>query len=353
MQLEEPVIRPITQSRIDQVDFENLEFGKYISDHMLVCDYNNKSWQTPKIVPFADMSMSPAMLALHYGQSVFEGLKAFRMGEQQVCIFRPDKHYERLNRSLARMCMPEMPEELFINGLKQLIKLDEEWVPHGEGTALYIRPIVFASEARFGVKVSDEYRFIIFTGPTGKMFQRPLRVKVETHYSRAARGGTGAAKCAGNYGGAFLPTQKAREEGYDQVLWTDASEHINIEESGMMNAMFVLDGVLVTPPLSDSILGGVTRDALLTLAKDLGIPAEERPVSIQELQGCFRNNTITEAFGAGTAAVVSPIEAISIHGVDHYLPSYNKNSIMFRLLQELESIREGKTPDRHNWIVLV
>jgi len=353
MQLEEPVIRPITQSRIDQVDFENLEFGKYISDHMLVCDYNNKAWQTPKIVPFADMSMSPAMLALHYGQSVFEGLKAFRMGEEQICIFRPDKHYERLNRSLARMCMPAMPEELFINGLKQLIKLDEEWVPHGEGTALYIRPIVFASEARFGVKVSDEYRFIIFTGPTGKMFQRALRVKVETHYSRAARGGTGAAKCAGNYGGAFLPTLKAREEGYDQVLWTDANEHIHIEESGMMNAMFVLDGVLVTPPLSDSILNGVTRDALLTLARDLGIPAEERPVSIQELQGCFRNNTITEAFGAGTAAVVSPIEAISINGVDHYLPSYNKNSIMFRLQQELESIRAGKTPDRHNWIVLV
>ena len=346
---EEILVRPVSVSRLSEVDFQNLGFGKYVSDHMFVCDFENGEWQTPSIIPFGDITISPAALALHYGQSVFEGMKAFKMNDNRINIFRAVKHHERFLKSLERMCMPAIPQDLFLNGLSQLLKLDSEWIPKQEGSALYIRPFMFASEGRFGVKVSDEYKLIIFTGPTGAMFPKPLRLKVETEYVRAAKGGTGFAKCSGNYGGAFYPTQKAKEEGYDQVLWTDAKDHTYIEESGMMNAIFVIDGNLVTPPLSDSILDGVTRDSLIHLCEELSIKVEERPVAVKELESAFRSNTISEAFGAGTAAVVSPIETIHINGVDHHLPGYNQNSVMYRLKQKLESIRSGMEEDKFNW----
>jgi branched-chain amino acid aminotransferase len=342
-------IHPVKQSRISEVDFKHLEFGKYVADHMLVCNYANGEWDTPQIIPFGDLTLSPTALALHYGQTVFEGMKAFRMADGRINIFRIHKHYERLTKSLDRMCMAIVPEEVFIEGLRQLIALDKDWVPADPGAALYIRPFAFASEARFGVKISDEYKFIIFSGPVAGVFQKPLRVKVETHYVRAARGGTGSAKCGGNYGGAYYPTKKAKEAGYDQVLWTDSRENKYIEESGMMNAMFVIDGKLVTPPLSDSILDGITRDSLLTLADDLGIPVETRPVSIEELEKAFRLHTITEAFGAGTAAIVAPIGTIHINGVDYHLPDYTPDAIMFRLRDKLESVRTGKEEDTYHW----
>ncbi|NII24221.1 branched-chain amino acid aminotransferase [Pseudoflavitalea sp. X16] len=342
-------IRPAKQSRIREVDFDHLEFGKYVADHMLVCDYGKGKWNTPEIIPFGDLTVSPTTLALHYGQTVFEGMKAFRMEDGRINIFRIHKHYERLTRSLDRMCMAIVPEEVFIEGLRQLIELDKAWVPAAPGTALYIRPFAFASEAKFGVKVSDEYKFIIFSGPVAGAFQKPLRVKVETGYARAARGGTGAAKCGGNYGGAYYPTQKAKEAGYDQVLWTDSHDHQYIEESGMMNALFVIDGKLVTPPLSDSILDGITRDSLLTLAGDLGIPVETRPVSLDELEKAFRQRLITEAFGAGTAAIVAPIGVIHSRGIDYQLPEYTPGAVMFRLKDKLEAIRTGKEQDKHNW----
>jgi len=245
--------------------------------------------------------------------------------------------------------MPGIPEEIFVDGLRRLIEVDKDWLPAQPGVSLYIRPLMFASEAKYGVKISDEYCFIMFTGPVGPYFSQPLRLKVETEYTRAAKGGTGSAKCAGNYGGAFYPTQKAKEAGYDQVLWTDARENKYIEESGMMNAMFVIDGVLVTPPTSDSILAGVTRDSLLTIAADLGIPHEARPVSVTEIENAFRHNTITEAFGAGTAAVVAPIATIHINGIDHHLPAYNDKSIMFQLKNKMEAIRTGQDEDKHGW----
>lgn len=341
--------RPTKHSRIQEVDFGHLEFGRYVADHMLVCDYANGEWKTPEIIPFGDLSLSPATLALHYGQTVFEGMKAFRMEDGRINIFRIHKHYDRLARSLHRMCMAIVPQELFVEGLRSLISLDKEWVPSSPGTALYIRPFAYASEAKFGVKVSDEYKFVIFTGPVEGTFQKPLRVKVETQYVRAARGGTGAAKCGGNYGGAYYPTQKAKEAGYDQVLWTDSKENKYIEESGMMNVMFVIEGKLVTPPLSDSILDGVTRDSLLTLAGDLNIPVEMRPVHIDELEKAFRHHTITEAFGAGTAAIVAPIGAIHLNGIDYYLPDYTPGSVMYRLRDKLEAVRTGKETDIHNW----
>lgn len=352
-------IRKAKQSKIDEVDFEALEFGKHTSDHMLVCDYANGGWQQPMIVPFANLSLSPATLALHYGQTVFEGMKAFRMSagagapDGNVNIFRLDRHYDRLVRSLDRMCMAAPPREVFTEGLMKLVQLDNAWVPKKPGTALYLRPFVYASEARFGVKISEQFRFVIFTGPVPELFAQPIKVKVETNYVRAARGGTGFAKCGGNYGGAYYPTKLAREQGYDQVLWTDARDNAFIEESGSMNVMFVIDGTLVTPPLSDSILDGVTRDSLLVLAGDMGYATEERPVAVQELETAFRNKTITEAFGAGTAAVVAPIQTIHINGIDHQLPAYSNESLQWKVKDKLTRIRTGSEEDIYGWNFIV
>ena len=346
-------VRKTTSSRISEVDFEQLEFGKYISDHMLVCDYAHGEWKQPHIVPYSNLSLSPSALALHYGQTVFEGMKAFRMQDGSINIFRMEKHYERFVRSLQRMCMAVIPKEIFMEGLKQLIELDRDWVPAKPGNALYLRPFMFASEARFGVKVSDEYRFVIFTGPVPSLYTDPIKVKVETEYIRAARGGTGFAKCGGNYGASYLPTQNARREGYDQVLWTDAKENKFIEESGMMNVMFVINDALVTPPLSDSILDGVTRDSLLTLARELGYRTEERPVAVAELEQAFKSGTITEAFGAGTAAVVAPIKTINIGGIDFMLPKYDDRKLLYKLKHKLESIRLGSSTDLHQWNYII
>jgi len=346
---DEIIVQKTTKSKLPQVDFNKLGFGTYVADHMLICNYANGQWETPRIVPFGDITISPTTLALHYGQSVFEGLKAFKLDDGRINLFRVQRHYERMVRSLNRMCMAVIPEEIFIEGLRRLVEVDKDWIPTQAGASLYIRPLMFASEAKFGVKVSDEYCFLIFTGPVGPAFSQPLKVKVETDFVRAAKGGTGSAKCAGNYGGAFYPTQKAKEAGYDQVLWTDGRENKYIEESGMMNAMFVIDGTLITPPTSDSILAGVTRDSLLTLAADLGIPHEARPISLVELENAFRHNTITEAFGAGTAAVVAPIATIHLNGIDHHLPTYNENAIMYRLKNKMEAIRLGIDEDKHGW----
>lgn len=346
-------VRKARHSKIHEVDFASLEFGKYVADHMLVCDYNNGDWQQPMIVPFANLSLNPATLALHYGQTVFEGMKAFRMTDGRVNIFRMDRHYERFVRSLDRMCMAVPPREIFTEGLMKLVELDRAWVPKEPGAALYLRPFMYASEAKFGIKISEQFRFVVFTGPVPELFARPIKVKVETNYIRAARGGTGFAKCGGNYGGAYYPTKLAREEGYDQVLWTDGRDHQFIEESGSMNVMFVINNTLVTPPLSDSILDGVTRDSLLTIAGSLGYETEQRPVSLEELAEAFRQGTITEAFGAGTAAVVAPIQTIQLYGTDHQLPAYTPDSVHQQLKDKLTRIRTGAEEDVYGWNCIV
>lgn len=351
--LTEIMTRKTTHSKINEVDFDNLEFGKYVSDHMLVCDYNDGQWQQPMIVPFSNLSLNPATLALHYGQTVFEGMKAFRMTDGRINIFRVDRHYDRFVRSLQRMCMAVPPRDIFVEGLSKLLEVDNAWVPSQKGASLYLRPFMYASEAKFGIKISEQYRFIVFSGPVPELYAKPIRVKVETDYSRAAKGGTGFVKCGGNYGGALYPTQLAKQQGYDQLLWTDAKENKFIEESGMMNVVFVINNALVTPALSDSILDGVTRDSLLTLANDIGCRVEERPVSVEELEQAFRNNSITEAFGAGTAAVVAPIQTIHIGGIDYQLPPYGSESILNRLKQKLDNIRTGVEEDIHQWNYIV
>lgn len=350
---EDILVTKVIHSKLHEVDFSELEFGKYVADHMLICNYENGSWAEPEILPYEELSLAPTALALHYGQTVFEGMKAFRMQDGRISIFRLDRHYQRLAVSLDRMCMAVPPLYVFEEGLKTLIDLDRNWVPEKEGDALYLRPFVIATEEKFGVKISNKFKFIIFTGPVPAMYTKPIRVKVETQYIRAASGGTGFAKCGGNYGGAFYPTEMAKQAGYDQVLWTDSSKHQYIEESGVMNIMFVINNKIVTAPLSDTILDGITRESLLLLSSEMGFAAEIRPISISELEEAFASNEITEAFGVGTAAVVAPIKTIHINGIDYSLPEYNEKHIHMQLKRKMAQIRSGVIPDTFGWNTII
>lgn len=341
-----------TQAERHVTDTKTLPFGKIPTEHMFIAEYKNGAWSNAQITPFHDLTMSPLALCLHYGQTVFEGMKAFAMEGGKVNIFRIDKHYERFTKSLQRMCMPHVPKKLFTDAIKQLVKTDADWVPRDADGALYIRPFMIATEERIGVKVAEEYLFMIVCSPAYQYYTQPLKVKVETAYVRAAAGGTGVAKCGGNYGGSFFPTQQAREAGYDQVLWTDSVHHEFIEESGTMNAMFVIDNVLITPALSGTILDGVTRDSLLTIAGQIGITVIERQISYHELVLAFDAGKKIEAFGAGTAAVVAPIEVIAI-GNKEYKCYIAPDALMYRLQTELLNIRRGLSPDTHNWNTLV
>ncbi|HTI91834.1 MAG TPA: branched-chain amino acid aminotransferase [Puia sp.] len=335
------------------INLNNPELGAYNSDHMLVCDYREGRWLEPEIVPFGPFSLLPTTLAFHYGQTIFEGMKAFRTEDGRIHIFRPEKHYQRMVRSATRMCMPVVSREVFIGGLRRLVGLDRDWVPGQAGSALYIRPFQIATDTKLKVKVADSYKFAVVCSPAGDYFSQPVRVRVEREYVRAVQGGTGFTKCGGNYGGALYPTERAKEEGYDQVLWTDGKNHDYIEESGMMNVFFLIDGVLVTPPLTDTILDGVTRDSLLTLAARAGIPAEERAVSVDELREGLERGRVREAFGAGTAAVVSPIREIGIDGKDYLLPVVGSGvgvgSVGMELKKMLDDIRYGRAADPFGW----
>ena len=333
-------------------DTKSIPFGKIPTGHMFIAEYRDGQWLNPRIVPFQDITLSPLALCLHYGQTVFEGMKAFAMADGTINIFRMQKHYERFCKSLDRMCMPQVPENLFKEAMHQLVQLDANWVPNEPDGSLYLRPFMIASEGRIGVKISDEYLFMIVASPAYQYYTSPLKVKVETHFVRAADGGTGAAKCGGNYGGAYYPTEMAKKEGYDQVLWTDAKNHEFIEESGTMNAMFYINGTLVTPALSGTILDGVTRDSLLAIARESGIKVEERAIGIKELIATIQSGQRVEAFGAGTAAVVAPIEQITIEGANY--PCYvGEDAMMYQLKTKLYNIRKGLAPDTRNWNYIV
>ena len=299
-------ITTVTNSKIDRVNLEDLPFGSVFSDHQFRMDFRDGAWQQGEIGPYGDMSLSPAAMALHYGQAIFEGMKAFRQPDGSVALFRPMENIRRFNKSAERMSMALLDEGLFLNALTELVKLDRQWVPGGEEGSLYIRPFMFASEAHVGVRPSDEYRFIIFTCPVGPYYKGNVRVKVETFFTRAAPGGTGYAKAAGNYAASLQPTAMARSEGYDQILWTDAVEHKYIEESGTMNVVFVMNGKLVSPSLGDTVLSGVTRDSVLRLAAYKGYEIEERKVAVAELKAAAESGALTEAFGVGTAATMTP-----------------------------------------------
>lgn len=340
-------------SRLAELDLANLEFGKLFADHMLAVEFIGGEWQQPCIVPYGPLAVSPANSALHYGQAIFEGMKAYRQADGGVGLFRPLDNWRRLNASAERMAMPTLPEEVFMQGLRELVKLDVAWVPGAVGSSLYIRPFMFATDGFLGVRPSATYHFGIITCPVASFFTKPVRVRFEQQYVRAAAGGAGYAKNAGNYGAAMLPSKIAQQEGYHQLIWTDASEHQYVEEAGAMNVMFIIDGTLITPALSTSILDGITRRSVLELARDWGVPVEERRVSSREIVAAIQENRLTEAFGVGTAATVATIATIGHDGHDYDLPALTDSAFARRVGAALEAIRTGNAPDSHGWMVAV
>ena len=343
-------INLISKSRINEVDFNNLAFGRSFADHMLVAEYANGAWQSMTIQPYGPLSYQPAMMSIHYGQSIFEGMKGYRSSKGDVLVFRPQENLKRFNKSAVRMCMPEVPEEIFLGGLKKLLEIDQAWVPDKEGSSLYIRPFMFATDEYVGVSPSATYKFIIFNCPVGSYYSKPLKVRVETEYIRAAKGGVGFAKNAGNYGGALFPTQKAMQAGYDQIIWTDAATHQYVEEAGTMNLMFMVGGSLVTAPTGDTILDGVTRKSVIQIAKDWGIDVQERQLSVKELVDGIVDGSVTEAFGAGTAAVIAPIQTIGFDGVDYHLPDKKESDFSSKVFTEINQIRLGLSEDTRGWV---
>lgn len=350
----EPIkIQKIAKSRVGEFDVNNVPFGKVFSDHMFVAEYKDGKWQQGAIMPYQDVPMSLALSALHYGQAIFEGMKAYKTSNGEINLFRPLDNFKRLNISAVRMAMPEVPEEVFMGGLTELLKLDKAWVPDSETGSLYIRPFMIATDEAIGVKASDTYKFIIITCPAGKYYSEPIKVMVETNYFRAVEGGVGFTKCAGNYGRSLFPTKLAQQKGYQQVIWTDAKTHSYVEESGTMNLMFVIDNILITPATSDTILAGVTRDSVIQLARDWGMMVEERKVSIKEIFDAHKNGKLQEAFGVGTAATIAHIVTIGYEGKDYELPPIEKRKFSPKIDQALRDIRKGRVEDKFRWIIKV
>ncbi|MEN9348525.1 MAG: hypothetical protein RLZZ77_2036 [Bacteroidota bacterium] len=342
-------IRRAEKTRVNEVDWENLGFGKVFSDHMFVMEYADGKWQTPVIQPYGPLHFSPAISALHYGQAIFEGLKAFRNANGEVNVFRPEKNAHRMNVSAKRLCMPEVPEDIFCEAIAQLVSLDKGWIPSGEGEALYIRPHLFAIDEYVGVRPSEKYMFIIFTCPVGKYYTGELKVKIEPKFTRAAKGGTGHAKAAGNYAASLWPTKLAQEEGYNQILWTDGQTHEYFEESGTMNVIFKSGKTIFTPMVSDSILDGVTRDSVLTIARDWGYQVEERKVSVKEVLDLLKKGELDEAFGAGTAATIAPIRTIHHEGTDYQLRPFSEWDFAPKVSDFMDSLKRGLENDTHKW----
>jgi branched-chain amino acid aminotransferase len=347
------IIRPIQKSRIESIDFDNLSFGTIFTDHMFVCDYVDGAWGEPEIIPYASIQLDPSASALHYGQAIFEGMKAYKDDNDDVWLFRPDQNIKRLNKSAERLAIPQFPEDLFLEGLHKLIDLDRDWVQSGFGNSLYIRPFMFASEACVQASPAKEYRIMIICAPVSSYYNGgEVRVKIADHFSRAAQGGTGYAKAAGNYAGQFYPTQLAIDEGYQQIIWTDAASHQYIEEAGTMNLFFNIGDKLITAPTSDSILDGVTRKSVIALAKERGIEVETRQLSVSELIEAAKNNTLKEIFGSGTAVVVLPIHGFGYKGEDFQLPK-SEDSLALKLKSDLTSIQYNKSDDPYGWRVKV
>lgn len=344
----------VTDSRANQVDANNIQFGRTYSDHMLVADYEDGEWKQPQILPYGDIAMSPATSFIHYGQAIFEGVKAYKNQEGQVHIFRPFDNWHRFNVSAERMAMPSVPKEIFIDGMKQLIMLDRDWVPSSDGCSLYIRPFMFSTDAFIGVKPAEKFRFMIITSPAGAYYNKPTKIYLQKEYIRAFPGGIGSTKAAGNYGACMLPSKMIKEKGYDQILWVDGVEHKYVQEIGTMNVFFVIGDKAITPSLTEgTILAGVTRDSAITVMKEKGLTVEERKLSIDEILEAHQQGQLKEAFGTGTAAVIAPICELNYEGHIIQLPPENEWKISSMLKKELADIRYGRTEDRNNWMFKV
>ncbi len=337
-------------SKLQEVDFDNLVFGKSFSDHMFIADCIDGVWQTPQILPFGNLNMSPATAGLHYGQSIFEGLKVHKNEKDELLSFRLIENFNRLNFSAKRMSMAPIPEEIFMEGIKALVNIDKNWVPQGKGRSLYIRPLYISMDEWIKVRVASDYRLIIFGSPAGPYFDDAIKVWVEEEYSRSAEGGTGAVKAAGNYGGSMYPTQIANERGYHQVIWTDASENKYIEETGAANVFFVIDGKIVTPSLSKSKLAGITRASIIHILQYWNLPIEERMISKEELREQLKAGKVTEAFATGTAVTIGPIATIGYQEADYDLPKSDTWTVIPRLRQYLHDLKVGNIEDPFDWV---
>ncbi|MEZ4825963.1 MAG: branched-chain amino acid aminotransferase [Bacteroidia bacterium] len=346
-------IKKVKSSRISEVNMNKIPFGRIFSDHMLVARYDEGKWYSAEIVPYEKLAIAPSVSALHYGQAVFEGMKAFRGPLGDALLFRPEENFKRLNRSAHRLCMPEIPESIFMNGLKELVNLDQAWIPSVEQGSLYIRPLYFATDEYIGVKASQSYMLAIMTCPVGAYYNDPVNLLATTEYIRAAIGGTGAAKAAGNYAGSLWPDKIAKEHGYNNILWLDAKEHQYIEECGTMNIFFVIDDRVVTPRLTGTILQGVTRDSVLRVLRDNGYHVEERQISIYEIQAAYDSGSLKEAFGTGTAVTVMPVGKIGFNGRDMVLPPVEDRPVSNWLADTMADIRNGVIKDPYGWVVKV
>lgn len=347
------IINKTTSSRLKEVDFDSIQFGREFSDHMFMADYTNGEWKNFEILPFQDLKFNPAFNSLHYGQSVFEGMKAHYGEDGEIVLFRPLENFQRLNRSCARLCMPGIDPEIMLEGLSKLVNIDKEWIPKNIDGALYIRPFIFATDQYIGVTASETYKMIIFTCPVGKYYDKAVKVKVEDIYSRASPGGVGFAKAAGNYAASLLPAQIAAKEGYDQLIWTDSTEHKFIEESGTMNLMVIIDGTIITPPAGETILGGITRNSVLQIALDLGFKVEERPLAVDEIIKSHDEGLLTDMFGTGTAVTITHISEFGRNGINYKLPPVNERPISLKLKKDLEAIKRGSLKVKHDWIIKV
>ncbi|WP_445737369.1 branched-chain amino acid aminotransferase [Mariniflexile sp.] len=335
-------------TKIKEVDFDNLKFGHVFSDHMLECHFKNGTWEAPKVVPYQAITLDPSAKIFHYGQSVFEGMKAYKDAHGDVWLFRPLENFKRLNISSKRLAIPELPEAYFMDGLKALLEVDKDWIPTKEGSSLYIRPFVFASGKGFHASPADEYKFIICTAPSGAYFSGKVKVLIEETYSRSANGGVGYAKAGGNYAGQFYPTQLAVEKGYQQVIWTDDTNHEYIEEAGAMNIFIRINDTLITGPTSDRILDGITRKSIIDLAKSEGIPVEIRKITVKEVVEAAKDGSLKEMFGAGTAAVISPISGFGYKSEDFDLPELNETYASY-LKKRITDIQTNKSEDPFGW----
>lgn len=345
-------IQRTQKSRIAELDENNIGFGKIFTDHMFVAHWDGKQWTDLSIEPYGNLSISPATSALHYGQAIFEGMKAFNTGSE-IRLFRPEENWKRLNISAKRMVMPEVPKELFMEGLTKLVDIDRQWVPKSAGSSLYVRPFMFGTDDHVGVRPSVKYTLIIFCCPVGPYYDKPLRVKVEEEYSRAAPGGTGATKCAGNYGASMYPTYKAQQEGFDQVLWTDPIKHEFVEETGTTNFFALIGNKVVSPFLDGNLLAGVTRDSVIKLIKSFGVEVEERKLSITEIKQAFAAGTLKELFITGTAATLINLVGFGHHGEFYNVMEQGDNSLSQKVKQTLEDLRYGRIADTFGWMVPV
>jgi branched-chain amino acid aminotransferase len=337
------------KSKIDTVDINNITMGFSFTDHMFICDYEKGEWRNPRIEPLTLIPTHPAAMALHYGQAIFEGMKATLGKDGTPLLFRPTENAKRLNFSADRMGMPLFPEDLFVESLKKLVEIDKNWIPTKDGSALYLRPFMYADEAFIGMRAATSFKFIVMASPSGPIYTNRIKLYAETKYIRAANGGTGEAKAAGNYAAAIRPTEYAKSKGYDQVLWLDAQHFEHIQEVGTMNIFFKIDGKFITPDLSGSILSGITRMSVIDVLRDNGYEVTERPITITEIKEAFANKTLEEAFGAGTAVGIAMIQEIG--NGDFTLKFPEENLVAEMVKQTLNDIKSQRIEDKFGWIV--